>query len=61
MGGDVMGNDPKQVDDFVKVPLPRESDDVEGHKAGIDSSEGEGFVKVPLPRESDDLESGSGG
>ena len=56
-----MGNDPKQVDDFVKVPLPRESDDVEGHKAGIDSSEGEGFVKVPLPRESDDLESGSGG
>ena len=45
-----MGNDPKQGEDFVKVPLPREADDVEGHKAGIDPKQGEDFVKVPLPR-----------
>ena len=54
-----MGNDPKQGEDFVKVPLPRETDDVEGHNQGIDSSEGEDFVKVPLPRESDDFGGGS--
>jgi len=53
-----MGNDPKQGEDFVKVPLPRESDDVEGHKQGIDPKQGEDFVKVPLPRESDDLDGG---
>ena len=29
-----MGNDPKQGEDFVKVPLPDESDDVEAHEAG---------------------------
>jgi hypothetical protein len=51
-----MGNDPKQGDDFVKVPLPRESDDVEGHKQGIDSGDSDAFVKVPLPRDSDDLD-----
>ena len=52
-----MGNDPKG-EDFVKVPLPRESDDVEGHKAGIDPKQGEDFVKVPLPRESNDVDDG---
>ena len=47
-----MGNDPKQGEDFVKVPLPRDlPDDTEGHKQGIDSSEGEDFVKVPLPKD----------
>jgi hypothetical protein len=36
--------------------LPRESDDVEGHRQGIDPKQGEDFLKVPLPRESDDVE-----
>ena len=31
-GDDEMGNDPKQGEDFVKVPMPKETDDVEGHK-----------------------------
>jgi hypothetical protein len=46
-----MGNDPKQGEDFVKVPMPRESDDVEGHKQGLNPKPGEGFVKVPMPRD----------
>lgn len=32
-GDEEMGNDPKHGEDFVKVPMPRESDDdTEGHK-----------------------------
>ena len=41
-----MGNDPKQGEDFVKVPLPKESDDVEAHRQGIDPKQGEDFLKV---------------
>ena len=49
-----MGNDPKQGEDFVKVPMPKESDDVEGHKQG-GPKPGESFVKVPMPREGEDF------
>jgi hypothetical protein len=49
-----MGNDPKQGEDFVKVPTPRDlPDDVEGHAREGNPKPGEGFVKVPTPRESD--------
>ena len=49
-----MGNDPKQGEDFVKVPMPKESDDVEGHKQGVPKP-GESFVKVPMPKEGEDF------
>ena len=49
-----MGNDPKQGEDFVKVPMPKTtSDDVEGH-AQTDPKQGEDFVKVPMPKTTSD-------
>ena len=47
-----MGTDPREGDDFLKVPLPRDlPDDVEGHAKDSDQREGEDFLKVPLPRD----------
>lgn len=50
-----MGNDPKQGEDFVKVPMPKTTDDVEGHRQGLDSSESDSFVKVPMPKQGEDF------